>query len=313
MNVPNEWRRTIIINLTYYSDMREKQIQAFNLVRLRNYGHFLFVTDITTRAKADPVVVEKAGDDLTALCNSLEQEDKYVTLSQKSLKSDKIAALDEERDGIILGLKKTLLGFLELPVEDIAEAAEIVWQAFVDYDIDPKMQRDLETGALINLINDLETKYADQVSLLGISVFVAKLKDVNERLRELTEARLDERMAQTVGALRAARKVTDDDYRNFVTTINAHAWLEGDVELGPYIDYLNAQILHYRRQVLGQKGQPEEGLPEEDNTTTPDETPDEGDGTPEGGETPAPTPDEGGTDEGGGTDNGGDDDEEVVG
>ena len=77
-----------------------------------------------------------------------------MKLSRKSLLTDDIAEADAKRDSLYSGYKKAVQGFLNLPVEAMAQAAKVLNQHLKDYGIDPKMQLDRETGMLINFIAD---------------------------------------------------------------------------------------------------------------------------------------------------------------
>ena len=115
------------------------------------------------------------------------------------------------------------------------------------------MQLDKETGLLINFIDDLEKKYVNEVQTLSLGAFVTSLKDANEKVRTLTASRTDERMTKAVGALKASRKASDEAYRQLVKFVNAFALIEGDANYISFIDYVNTEIVHYKREVIGQK------------------------------------------------------------
>ena len=125
-------------------------------------------------------------------------------------------------------------------------------QHIKDYAIDPKMQLDKETGLLMNFIDDLEKKYSSEVQTLSLGAFVTALKAANEKVRTLTATRTDERMAKAVGALKASRKTSDEAYRQLVKFVNAYALIEGDSKYLSFID-VNTEIVHYKREVIGQK------------------------------------------------------------
>lgn len=176
-----------------------------------------------------------------------------MKISQKSLLTDDIATADAERDGLYSGYKKAVNGFKNLPVENMATAAKVLTQHIKDYAIDPKMQLDKETGLLINFVDDLEKKYSNEVQTLSLGAFVTALKAANEKVRTLTATRTDERMAKAVGALKASRKASDEAYRQLVKFVNANALIEGDSKYLAFIDYVNTEIVHYKREVIGQK------------------------------------------------------------
>lgn len=230
-----------------------KEISTISLERMNNGAHFLYVSNILEHAEADTAVKEKAAAQVAALKAAVEQEDKDLKQSQKSLLTDEIARADAERDSLYSGYKKAVQGFLNLPVEAMAQAAKVLNQHLKDYAISPQMQLDRETGMLLNLIADLEEKYREEVETLSLTPFVSNLKAANERVRALTASRTEERMGMTVGALKASRKASDEAYRMLVKMVNALALVEGEADYAAFIDYVNTEITHYKREVLRQK------------------------------------------------------------
>lgn len=105
----------------------------------------------------------------------------------------------------------------------------------------------------MNFITDLENKYSAQVAKLGLTAFVTNMKEANERVRTLTLQRTNEKMGVSVGALKTARTASDNAYRALVKMVNALALVFGEKDYAPFIDYVNTEITHYKREVLGQK------------------------------------------------------------
>lgn len=230
-----------------------REINTISMDRMNNGAHFLFVSNVLSRAEGDTKVSNKAATQIAALKTAVEQEDRDLKLSQKSLLTDDIAKADNERDALYSGYKRAVKGFLNLPVENLAQAAKVLNQHIIDYNIDPQQQLDKETGMLVNFLADLEGKYASQVSALSLTPFVTALKEANERVRTLTAERTEERMNVTVGALKASRKASDAAYRTLVKWVNALALVEGETDYADFIDYVNTEITHYKREVIGQK------------------------------------------------------------
>lgn len=257
-----------------------KEINEIALTRMNNGAHFTFVGNILARAEKDATVKAKAADQVAALKKAFEAEDAALKISQKSLITDDIAQADSERDALYTGYKKAVNGFLTLPVADMAKAAKVLAQHIKDYNIDPKEQLDRETGMLVNFISDLETKYATQVETLSLTPFVTNMKSANERVRTLTLERTEERMTQTVGAMKAARNASDEAYNQLVRMVNALALVFGDTDYASFIDYVNTEITHYKREVLNQKASATGGSTEGGDG-------DGGEGGNEGGGTPS--------------------------
>lgn len=230
-----------------------KEINDINIQRMNNGAHFTFVSNILTRAEADTTVKAKASELVSNFKAAVAAEDEALKISQKSLLTDDIAKADSDRDALYAGYKKAVEGFLAIPVEDMSQAAKVLSQHIKDYKINTADQLDKETGLLVNFISDLESKYSSQVSTLGLAAFVTNMKDANERVRTLTLQRTNEKMGVTVGALKTARTVSDKAYRALVKMVNALALVFGEKDYTAFIDYVNTEITHYKREVIGQK------------------------------------------------------------
>ena len=230
-----------------------KEINDISLPRMNNGAHFTFVSNILARAEADTAVKEKASELVSNFKTAVSAEDEALKISQKSLLTDEIAKADSDRDALYAGYKKAVEGFLAMPIADMAQAAKVLAQHIKDYKINTAGQLDKETGLLVNFISDLEDKNAAQVAKLGLTAFVTNLKEANERVRTLTLQRTNEKIGITVGALKTARTASDDAYRALVKMVNALALVFGEKDYTAFIDYVNTEITHYKREVLGQK------------------------------------------------------------
>ena len=230
-----------------------KEIYDINIQRMNNGAHFTFVSNILARAEADTAVKGKAAELVSNFKAAVSAEDEALKISQKSLLTDDIAKADIDRDALYAGYKKAVEAFLAIPIADMAQAAKVLAQHIKDYKINTAGQLDKETGLLVNFITDLEDKYSAQVAKLGLTAFVTNLKEANERVRMLTLQRTNEKMGVTVGALKAARTASDDAYRALVKMVNALALVFGEKDYTAFIDYVNTEVTHYKREVIGQK------------------------------------------------------------
>ena len=243
-----------------------KEIYDINIQRMNNGAHFTFVSNILARAEADTAVKGKASELVSNFKVAVAAEDEALKISQKSLLTDDIAKADIDRDALYAGYKKAVEAFLAMPIADMAQAAKVLAQHIKDYKINTAGQLDKETGLLVNFITDLEDKYSAQVAKLGLTAFVTNLKEANERVRTLTLQRTNEKMGVTVGALKAARTSSDDAYRALVKMVNALALVFGEKDYTAFIDYVNTEVTHYKREVIGQKAK---APSTSDSTSTP--------------------------------------------
>ena len=261
-----------------------KEIYDINIQRMNNGAHFTFVSNILARAEADTAVKGKASELVCNFKAAVAAEDEALKISQKSLLTDEIAKADSDRDALYAGYKKAVEGFLAMPIADMAQAAKILSQHIKDYKINTADQLDKETGLLVNFITDLEDKYTAQVTKLGLTAFVTNMKEANERVRTLTLQRTNEKMGVTVGALKAARTASDTAYRALVKMVNALALVLGEKDYTAFIDYVNTEVTHYKREVIGQKAKAP-STSGDSSVTNPDSgnKPSEGGSKPSGG------------------------------
>lgn len=222
---------------------------------MNNGAHFLYITNMATRSMADVTVFNKCTALVQALQKAAADEDECLQLTQKSLLTDEIIEADSLRDRLYAGYRKSVKGFADFPLPAHAQAAKVLLQHMKDYGIKTKMQLDRQTGLMINFIDDLGAKYADQIDLLS-KPFVEQLRAANEKVRSLTNERTDERAGRTLGALREARQASDKAYRDLVKRVNALALIEGDTDYAAFIDYVNAEIEHYKQEVLSKSKKP---------------------------------------------------------
>ena len=261
-----------------------KEIYDINIQRMNNGAHFTLVSNILARAEADTAVKGKASELVSNFKVAVAAEDEALKISQKSLLTDEIAKADNDRDALYAGYKKAVEAFLAMPIADMAQAAKVLAQHIKDYKINTADQLDKETGLLVNFITDLEDKYTAQVTKLGLTAFVTNMKEANERVRTLTLQRTNEKMGVTVGALKAARTASDTAYRALVKMVNALALVLGEKDYTAFIDYVNTEVTHYKREVIGQKAKAP-STSGDSSVTNPDSgnKPSEGGSKPSGG------------------------------
>ena len=259
-----------------------KEINGIDLAHMKSGAHFLFITDTVGLATADAKVKTKVTAELTALQTALKAEDDALALSKANLLSKEIKAIDAERDKHYKALRKAITFFLNHPDAQLVKAAARLEQLLKDYNINPAMQLDRETGLLLNLIGYLETKSAADVTALALTPVVQAMKQANDKLREVTRARANDRAVQIVGQLKQAQHASAEAYRTLIQKVNALAVVEGEADYADFISKMNEQVKHYKQEVLpkakkkgdgkqpGDGGKPGEGKKPGDGGKKPD-------------------------------------------
>ena len=230
-------------------------IQKVDLVGMNNGAHYEFMKVVNDRFAAETTLSTNAAAKkaMEALAAALKEEDRCLVISRRNLITDDIRAADKTRDDIFRSLRKAINGFTDAPVPDVAKAGKVLKQCVADYAINPAMQLDRETGLLHNFIADLETKYAAQVTKLGLTLFVAPLKEANAKVEQFIVDRTTAQSAVAAGELRQARLATDAAYRHLVKFVNALAMVSGTTDYDALAKFLNEHIDRYKHEVLPKK------------------------------------------------------------
>lgn len=231
------------------------EIAIISLSAMDNGAHYAYHVETMNCVEADAKVKAKVSAQLAAYKAAIAKEDEALKISAKSFTTDQITEADAQRDAMYMGLKQSVKGYQKMKDPSIQEAVKVLNQLFKDYGISTTMQLDKETGLLTNLIGDLEGKDKSYVDTLGLKLFVTKLKEYNELVRTSISTRNAEEAGRQVGAMKAARATVDDAYRLLIKYVNAYALIEGEANYVAFIDIMNALIVRYKRQVLGQKAE----------------------------------------------------------
>ena len=122
-----------------------------------------------------------------------------------------------------------------------------------------------ESGLIDNMLQDL-FQYPTQLRRLGLEILADRLKAANDRVRQLLTERNDERSAQIMGELKAAREATDRAYLTLVRLTNAYALLNPDVESAQKLVALVSEDLEYFRKHAMAPSHRDKKTPEPDDT-----------------------------------------------
>ena len=230
-------------------------IQKVDLVGMNNGAHYEFMKVVNDRFAAETTLSTNASAKkaMEALAAALKEEDRCLVISRRNLITDDIRAADKTRDDIFRSLRKAINGFTDAPVPDVAKAGKVLKQCVADYAINPAMQLDRETGLLHNFIADLETKHAAEVAKLGLTLYVAPLKEANAKVEQFIVGRTTAQSAIIAGELRQARLATDAAYRHLVKFVNALAMVSGTTDYDALAKFLNEHIDRYKHEVLPKK------------------------------------------------------------
>lgn len=226
------------------------EIKTIALSRVNNGAHYNFMSDVSQKAKKNAKVYAKVKDLVDQLAATVLDENGALVMSQKDELSDVISQFDKQREHYFRGYRNGVKSFRHFPAGAQKQAADKLWQHIIDYGIDPKMQLDRETGLLTNFIEDLSTKFAGLVTLLGLKPFLDGMRAANLKVRDALSNRNTAHSKQAIGAMKNARAKTDQAYTALIKRINAYAEIEGDADYKDFIAEVNTQIKRFKKEVI---------------------------------------------------------------
>lgn len=233
----------------------DKQIDTIALSRFSNYAHYNYMDVVYKNLNSLLLMGEKLKTELPIFKEKLDNENDVLVLSRKSDQTEVIETGDDQRDSGLSGYAQVVKGFLYLKSGEQYEAAQKLDKHLSDFNLSPRMSLIKQTGAMKNLIEDLETTYATEVELLGLKPFVTMMKTGNTAVDTSLQARDARSAGKMKAAVLTARSETDEIYNKIIKKINALAIVDevNADEYGQLIDELNAQIKHYKEQELTPK------------------------------------------------------------
>jgi len=222
----------------------------------RNNDHVQFMTDFNTLvSNATPVAlnIEAVYPEFNEAYMELDQAFK---VDGGSLLTAPIVGADNNRDqfwsALGMRIRATLIG----PIEAEVTAAEKIKRVYDLYGNVRQLSQTEESAALNSLVDDLENEeYAPLCSTIGITAWVAALKEQNALVQSLIQQRRQEDAHKASGDVKAAREAIEPVYEKIVSRINALIELEMDTpEINEFVTLLNKQIKDFETLLASRAG-----------------------------------------------------------
>lgn len=235
------------------------QIKGSDVSHLQDDLHMGFWTEMGKRLRAYRNGADgnaknfpaKVDAEFTPWITAVASEDELYKTVTKSQLTKPIKEKDTERDGLYREIKRTVDTFATLSILPEKQAAALKMQPVMQkYKIDPSASYEAETVAIAQWLQEQERNYQLELAAkeLGILESVRSLRTLNDEVRTLISQRNDERSAQVVAALREARKVSDQTWRNLVLILNAAALMDEDeYRYTELLQGINEELKYFKR------------------------------------------------------------------
>lgn len=197
-------------------------IKKLNSRELPNDRHLGFMEQVSKvlspySYEGQPVYEERKA----ALAAAIKAEDDAYKQSQKNFNTDKMHAEDALRDSYMQAARSIISGYALLPdTEPKKQQAMELLQVWKDYKFSTSDSYTGESVKIDNMWQVLEKK-ENVLTSMGVLEILQKAVEHNSQVKALFEIRNEQKSAIVVGALKAARQVSDTAYREVVEILDA--------------------------------------------------------------------------------------------
>jgi hypothetical protein len=166
---------------------------------------------------------------LLALLTPLyERADKLLVVLRKSVHTEEMKKADGERDTFFRGLYDVVKTSRRLPLEADREAAERLFVLLSGYRKSIlNSSYSEESSALYNLLQDLQGKYAPDITRLGFGKWVDNLEATEQKFLLYRSRRTQEDIDKPVERLGEVRKEADALYHSLIDVLYARLLADG--------------------------------------------------------------------------------------
>ena len=225
------------------------------LARLHNDEHFKLFNDFDKEiTAADPNTLQVAAI-YSVFKQNFAKEDAAFKKIMKSEFTEGIQEADKKRDATFRGMVDTNMAALHHFDALTVAAAKRLKILFDTYGNLSKKPANEETAAIINILQDLKGKYANDVTAVKLNDWVTELEANNNNFDSLFADRYDETNLRNDSVLRKVRADVDANYRDMIERIDALALVSPNTQ--PFIDFIhkwNVIIDKYNNTIAQRQG-----------------------------------------------------------
>ena len=234
------------------------KIIKLHFSRLRNAEHFQFFTEFRDLINLFDAELLKIKKFFTVFLRLFAIEDECMVVLRKSGYTEQIDVADQRRDSTFRGLVDSVNAALNHFNAEVTAAAKLIKIVLDAYGNLARKPGDEETSGIYNLVQDLETKYAAEVQLIGVGQWVAELKANNESYGNLVKSRYIETSEKPEAKMRQFRVDIEASYRDITAAIESLVKLtDSDTEAAMYKDFigkLNVVVESYKNIIAQREG-----------------------------------------------------------
>ena len=218
-----------------------KQINDFNLAKLRNDEDFGFHYRVCTLAKTY-ITLESDAAMLASYVTPVTSYDEAMKLSATNSFTASVVELDSIADNRWRNARAYIRAVRNCPDVDIADAAARIYAVFEKYGDFSDLGYTQEYGVYHNLLQDLANLSKEDMELTAFSVWYLSMEEAYDNFIAAREGQTSEESKRIAGLVKDCRTATDTAYRNFCAYINVMVMVNGEDAYADFIDRLNVIV-----------------------------------------------------------------------
>jgi hypothetical protein len=192
---------------------------------------------------------------------SVNREDMCYKIVLKSDLSEIKEDADDDRDDTLVGLNKAIQAAARHFNPEVKKAGKKI-KIVIDKYNHPKAMRllpyDAETVTIENFIQELTSKYAQDLEITSLTEWINKLAAENAEFDRQVKAYAEQQAEKPSFRMKDVRKETDKACKDIVAILNADIIRYGESSYSTFISEWNTLIKHYNDLLAQHKGRNKE-------------------------------------------------------
>ncbi len=230
------------------------KIDNLTLPRLRNSEHLQFHIDVMTLVNSTTAAALGIDVLFKKYAPTVNLEKETLNTVTKSASTNTLAEADETRDETFRGIRDVVKGFCRHYNDEVKDAATKIKIVFDTYGNVAVKSYNQETAEITSLVSELNSSLKNEIKTIGITEWIAALKQQNETFDDIKNSRYSEEASKTSDSMKDIRIGIDDIYSSIVERINALIVINGDKNFKDFVNGLNVRIASYTTALNQRQG-----------------------------------------------------------
>ena len=215
-----------------------------------NSHHLQFMFNVYALVKAgDKLKLHLTDELLKSWGDCIDMETELNKVANATLHAEQMAALDRQRDTLLINLFGVIRVQQKSPVQAVAESARKLNKALAVYLGIQSKAADAETAEVRGLLKDLE-RFSAEMTALSLAPVMAELKAVNEKFQTIYNERQVKAVDEKLPALKEVRAMTDAVFGVVCRYIEASYLLAATEDdrapIERLVEQINQEIDHFK-------------------------------------------------------------------